>query len=437
MEKESVTVEYKREYSESIKKTIIAFANTYGGKITVGIDDLGDVIGIEDTDCLILQIASSIREGIKPDVSMFTRYEHQEIDGKNIIVITVQKGTASPYYLANKGIRPEGVFVRQGASSVPASETAILNMIKNSASDNYEDTLSFNQELSFIALKNDFDEAQLKLENAQYKSLAILGKDNFYTNLALLLSDQCEHSIKLAIFEGTNKQIFKDRQEFSGSLLTQLKECFAFIDRHNKTRAVFDGLKRIDTRDYPISAIREALLNCIVHREYALNGSTLISMFDDRMEFVTLGGLVKGISKEDMLLGVSLLRNKNLAHIFYRLKLIEAYGTGIPKIMESYKGNVEPKIEITENAFKIILYNTVFINEKHESEFDSTNKISLTAGEQRVIQLFKNNKSIQRKDIENALNISQSMALKYLSHLQKKNVIEKSRSGKMLLYTLR
>lgn len=139
------------------------------------------------------------------------------------------------------------------------------------------------------------------------------------------------------------------------------------IDRYNRTRAEFDGLKRIDIREYTITAVREALLNYIVHRDNSFSGSTLISIFDDRIEFVTIDGLVKGISKEDILLGVSILRNKNLADIFYRLKLIEAYGTGIHKIMESYNINsVSPRIEVTENAFKITLHNTMISNTTKE-----------------------------------------------------------------------
>jgi len=203
------------------------------------------------------------------------------------------------------------------------------------------------------------------------------------------------NAIRLAIFEGTSKEIFKDRYEFTGSLFKQLTEIYSYIDRYNRTRAEFDGLKRIDMREYPTTAVREALLNSIVHRDYSFSGSALISIFDDRIEFVTIGGLVKGISKDDILLGVSILRNKNMADIFYRLKLIEAYGTGVPKIMESYSGYcVSPKIEITDNAFKITLPKTIFSDEVKE------NKIYLTESEQRVVVLFAENNIIKRKDIE-------------------------------------
>ena len=127
---ESLTVEYKREYIDDIKKTIIAFANTDGGELLIGVDDDGTVLGVDDPDDVMLKVTNSARDTIKPDVTIFMRVESRTIQGKSIISVSVQKGTACPYYLGAKGIRPEGVFVRQGASTVPATESAILKMIR-------------------------------------------------------------------------------------------------------------------------------------------------------------------------------------------------------------------------------------------------------------------------------------------------------------------
>ena len=144
---EGKTTEFKREYVEDIKYTAVAFANTDGGKIYIGINDDGSVQGVNNTDTVMLRITNMIRDTIRPDVTMFTECSVEAIDGKSVVVLTVQRGTARPYYLAGKGIRPEGVYLRQGASSVPASETAILNMIKETSGDCYEDARSLNQRL--------------------------------------------------------------------------------------------------------------------------------------------------------------------------------------------------------------------------------------------------------------------------------------------------
>lgn len=430
MNQEGLNLEYKRDYVDDIKKTVVAFANTAGGKIYIGIDDNGDIVGVQNTDDIMLKVTNSIRDSIKPDITLFTTCDREIVKGKAVIVITIQKGTCCPYYISGKGIRPEGVYIRQGASSVPATESAILKMIKETSGDNYEEIRSLNQELSFEYLEKEFMDANIKIGNEQMRSLGLVGEDGLYSNLGLLLSEQCIHTIKLAVFEGKTKEIFKDRYEICGSLFKQLRECYSFIDRYNRTRSEFEGLTRIDTRDYPTTAIRESLLNAIVHRDYSFSGSTLISIFDDRIEFVTIGGLVRGISKDDMLLGVSILRNKNLANIFYRLKLIEAYGTGIPKIMESYENSlILPKIQTTDNAFKITIFNT--------ENLEESIKMFYTEGEQKVLDIFLTKETIKRVDVERALSISQPMAVKHLKSLLEKEAIAKIGNGKNVQYRLK
>lgn len=430
MEFENQTNEYKREYTDEIKKTIIAFANTLGGKIRIGINDDLSVVGVANPDEVMLQVTNMARDSIKPDIMMFLNCTTEWMEDKVVVVIEVQKGTACPYYIAGKGIRPEGVFVRQGASSVPATETAILKMIRETSGDNYEDVRSLEQNLTFDVCKSEFDLANLKLGREQMRTLKLIGVDGLYSNLGLLLSDQCVHTIKAAIFQGNTKVVFKDRYEFSGSLLKQLRDCFGFIDRYNTTRSEIKGLQRIDFRAYPEIAIREALLNALVHRDYSSSSSTLISIFDDRIEFVTVGGLLRGISLEDMKLGVSVLRNKNLADVFYRLKLIEAYGTGVIKILESYSNMaVEPLIEVTDNAFKITLYNN------HEMVAKKTIVATqLSEKEQMICDTYRGKDEFKRKDVEELLSISQPMATKHIKSLLEKDMIAKVGNGKNTTY---
>ena len=269
MEVERLNVKFKRKYTDNIKKTVIAFANSSGGTIYIGVEDNGNVLGVENSDDTILKVTNSIRDCIKPDVTLFTTCKIKVIDNKKIITVKVQKGTACPYYLFNKGIRPEGVYIRQGASSVPATESTIIKMIKEMDGNNYEDLRLLKQKLNFKSLKHEFNEANISLDKSKMKTLHIVGEDDLYTNMGLLLSEECIHTIKIAIFEGSTKGIFKDRYEFSGSLLKQLREVYAFIDRYNQTRSEFEGLKRIYNREYTISAIREAILNSLVYIDYS------------------------------------------------------------------------------------------------------------------------------------------------------------------------
>ncbi|MBR7116793.1 MAG: putative DNA binding domain-containing protein [Clostridia bacterium] len=425
---EDKNTEFKREYVEDIKKTLVAFANTDGGNLYIGIDDDGNAVEVNNIDGVMLQVSNVIRDAIKPDLAMFCDVSVETVQDKKVVKITVNRGTARPYYLAAKGIRPEGVYVRHGASSVPASESAILSMIRETAGDSNEEARSLIQELTFNEANIVFENKQIPFGEAQKRSLGLIGEDGTYTNLALLLSDQCTHTVKIAVFEGKQKTVFKDRREFCGSLLKQLNDAYQFIDQFNHTHAHTEGLYRVEKRAYPTEAIREALLNAIVHREYSFSASTLISIFDNRIEFVSIGGLARGISQSDILLGISIARNKKLADVFYRLHLIEAYGTGMPKIMEAYKEyGLEPHIEISDNAFKITLPNT--------NAAVKETKVELTENEQGVLSVLKEGIK-SRPEIQKALGFSQTTAIVTIAALLDKGLIIKVGNGNKTKYKL-
>ena len=428
---ESETLELKEIVVEDIKKEIIAFANSAGGTLYVGVADDGNIVGVENPDMVIQQISNMERDSIKPDITMFTRYAAKNVEGKQIVAVEIQRGTERPYYLAKKGLRPEGVYVRQGTSSVPATSTAIRRMIKDTDGDSFEAMRSLEQNLTFQATEKEFALRDLAFGISQMKTLGILNTDGIYTNLGLLLSEQCAHTVKAAVFEGINQSIFRDRQEFTGSLLQQMNEVYEYIDRRNQVHSTFDKLRRIDTRDYPEVAIREALLNSLVHRDYSFSASTLISVYDDRIEFTSIGGLPAGVSLDDIMLGLSVCRNPKLANVFYRLELIEAYGTGMKKIMGAYENsNKKPVIETTDNAFKIILPN---LNE------DVGSLPVADAGseaERQVLEFIKKNGSISRKETETAVNLKQTAAGRLLSKMIQKKLIVQIGQGKNTKYRL-
>lgn len=436
--------EFKREYVDDIKYAILAFANTDGGKIYIGLNDDGSVVGVDNPDKTILRIHNMIRDSIRPDVTMFVDSHVEEISQKKVIIVQVYRGTHRPYYLAGKGIRPEGVYVRHGASSAPTSETAILNMIKETSGDSYEEAISLNQQLTFKSAAKYFSKKKIRFNDAQKRTLKIIREDGTFSNLGFLLSDQCTHSIKLAVFEGSEKSIFKDRKELSGSVLDQLEQAAQYIDKFNRTRATFSGLERIDHRDYPSEAVREALINTVVHRDYSMSAPILISMFDDRLEFINLGGLVRGISFNDIMLGISAFRNPNLANVFYRLKLIEAYGTGILRIKEYYANcEIKEKIEISNNAFKVTLPNVNYLAETYKVSGiaipiikSAANQTSINKKFQAVIDMYKNTETLKRRDIESALQISQANAVNLLRAMTEGGILKKEGGGRNLHYKL-
>ncbi len=175
----------------------------------------------------------NMHDAIKPDLTMFLHYETLEEDGKKVVAVSIQRGTERPYYIAKKGLRPEGVYVRQGYSSVPATDSAIRQMIKETDGDHFEEMRSLNQELTFEAAQKEFELRDIEFGSQQMQTLKMIDKEGIYSNLGLLLSDQCVHTIKVAVFQGKDQEVFKDRREFSGSLLQQMNEVYEFIDFRN------------------------------------------------------------------------------------------------------------------------------------------------------------------------------------------------------------
>ncbi len=145
---ESFNVELKEILTSELKKEVVAFANTCDGTIYIGISDNGEIIGVENSDDIMERAGASIRNSIKPDLSMYIMLNVEQIENKNVVVIKVQRGASRPYYIAEKGLKPSGVYIRQGNSSVPASEEYIRQMIKETDGDSFEELRSLNQELT-------------------------------------------------------------------------------------------------------------------------------------------------------------------------------------------------------------------------------------------------------------------------------------------------
>jgi len=295
----------------------------------------------------------------------------------------------------------DSVFVRQGASSVPASSDQIRRMIKESDGDNYEDTRSLEQNLTFDAAKAAFQRYNVEFSEEKYRVLGMT-RNGVYTNLALLLSDQCQHTTKIAVFRDVTCTEFRGSREFGGSIFRQFEDAVSYLALCNKTASTIKGVIRTDKKDYPEEAIREALLNALVHRDYGFSGSVIINVNEEKMEFISLGGLLPGLSPEDIRIGISQPRNKNLAEVFHRLRLIESYGTGIRRIYKSYEGcSAQPVIEVTANAFKIVLPN------QNEASAAAPEK-PLSGQQQQILDYLAEHGQAAETELENLLGIKKT-----------------------------
>ncbi len=436
MQYESERIEYKSQMIEDLYREVIAFANSNGGVIYIGIDDQGNLTGIDNVDETYTRITNGIRDAIAPDVTMFVRYILQD---NKVIQIEVGEGSYKPYYLKSKGMKPNGVYVRHGASSVQASPDQIRKMIKESDGDNFEASRCMEQELTFHAAETAFKQYGVEFSVEKYRALGIT-KNDVFTNLALLLSDQCHHTIKVAVFKDEFCTEFRDSKEFGGSVFKQFEDVVNYLALCNKTVSTIKGLVRTDKQDYPNEVIREALLNALVHRDYSFSGSIIINVNDSKMEFISLGGLLPGLSTEDIRIGVSQPRNKKLAEVFHRLRLIESYGTGIRRIFKLYENcPVQPSIEATTNAFRIVLPNMNATDTANEDTPATTGKstVAITPQMKTVMDYLAKYDEMTDEDLQELLNIKNTRAYQIARQMHENELIDIIGRGASKKYKLK
>ena len=425
---ENENTEFKSALTGDIYKEVIAFANNGGGVIYIGVDDNGNETGVADVDETYTRLTNGIRDAISPDVTVFCKYSLNE---NNVIKIEISEGARKPYYLKSKGIKPSGVYVRQGASSVPASEDQIRLMIKMSDGDSFEGIRSLNQELTFASAKQAFEKYGVEFSENKYRVLGITTDSNdLYTNLGLLLSDQCKHSIKAAVFANEDNTSFLDSKEFTGSILRQLDDAYSYLMLNNRNNAEFKGLERVEHYSYPQEALREALLNALVHRDYAFSGSIIININESQIEFISLGGLLPGLSAEDIQNGISQPRNPTLAEVFHRLRLIESYGTGIRRIFTLYRDcEKKPEIIVTPNTFKLILPNRNYYST------DKSEEKALNDQQRTILQHIERNGAITEETVQKLLGVKRTRAYVILKEMRDSGLIEVQGRGQNKKYT--
>lgn len=286
-----------------------------------------------------------------------------------------------------------------------------------------------NQELTFNYATDYFAKKEVSFTDKNKFTLGIIDCDGCFTNTVLLISDQCDFTIKCAVFEGEGKLVFKTRKEFTGFILKQLEDSFEFINLANNLHADIKGLDRVETYDYPPYAVCEALLNTIIHRDYNFSGSTIINIYSNRIEFISLGGLVKGLTIQDILHGASQTRNTIIANIFYRLRLVESYGTGLQRILETYNDKKEQHtIEPLPASFIVTLPKINNVEKQNFSKDDSD--------ESKILSLFTQNKYITRKNIQTLLKCSSFPARIIINKLVSENkikIVGKRRSTKYII----
>ena len=338
-----------RTYSSSlpvdISKTVVAFANSEAGDIYIGVSQEGNIIGVQDTDAIIASIRSKLHKEIMPDVLPLIELTTLLVDRKEIIKLSIDAGFDKPYFLTSHGMTPDGVYMRDDHHSRNTTESEIREMLVHSTDLHWECRRCLNQDLTFKALDEALENAGIEKTESLYSDLKLIGSDGLYTNAALAVSDQCPHSTVIKVYELRDSSVSMISKVYKGSIINQYKEAFIFLDSQNKKR------------EYAPDAIREALLNSILHRDYSKPINNMISRYPDRLEFLSPGALPGNLTIEDLFMGASVPVNPNIMKLFITLHLADMTGFGIRKMqILSNKNNTYASFHAAEDSFLAILH---------------------------------------------------------------------------------
>lgn len=347
--KENKRLEFKEKVSNTFLKTVSAFANYDGGIIIFGIKDDGSFSPIDNLNQTCLDIENTINDNITPEVEYSLNIN--EID--KTIFLEVKSGHFKPYLYKSKA------YKRNDTSTIEVDSLEFSRLVLEGKNINFESLPSDNQKLTFSFLKNKFKQI-LNIQSFNtdvLKTLSLYSDNNGFNKAAQLLSDENNFcGIDIAKF-GDNINIIQYRKTLETSSILKLYEDSIEIFKNNYEYEEIKGSSRVQIQNIPETAFREALANAIIHRHWDINAKIRILMFNDKVEIISPGGLPSGLTKEEYLKGrISILRNPILSNVFYRLKIVEIFGTGVLRILDCYKESIrKPDFDISDNTITIIL----------------------------------------------------------------------------------
>lgn len=441
---ESKTLEFKAALSsksESYLKTVVAFANTDGGRLIFGIDDKSrQVVGVEKDDVFKIMdaIANAVSDScapkIVPDISFET------IEDKTVVLVDIAAGFNRPYMLKSGGL-DKGVYVRVGATSRPADTEQIREMMLDGSNQSWDEQICRSYALTDRAVKklcSDINRYRTEKDGQNAPKTTketligwgVLKQDKtevLPTNAFALLTDNPfgQAKIQCAVFKGESKSVFLDRKEYEGSLCRLLEDAYQYVLRNIRMGAVIEGLIRQDKFELPPAAIREMICNAICHRSYMDEGMIQVSVFDDRLEVSSPGALCRGLTLKDALKGRSKPRNKVIAEVFSRMGIIEKWGTGLQRIVDLAKqeGLKEPVFENNDSFFRVILYRGKEEAAQTTDQTVQTTDQTVQTTEQKIMNAIAEKPTITRKELAEKTGLSESGIKWQLDKLKKEQKI--------------
>jgi len=356
-EGESKVLEFKEQLpkNDSIAKTIIAFANTAGGRLIIGVNDSLKVVGIDEDSIFQTQekLSSLIYDLCHPNIipEIYTI----RVESKTILVVEIFRGNLLPYWFKPKGLQ-DGTYIRIGSSNRVADEEMIRELQRYRMHTSFDEEANMKyalEDLEIDVIYDAFSKISKICDIEKLKNLKLISSyNNKYlpSNALLITLGKLDNvQIKCARFKGTTMESFIDKKEFDGTLFDMLEKSMEFLQNHLHLSATIEGLQRTEHHEIPLPALREIILNAIIHRDYTRNSDIKIAIYDDIVEIISIGGLVNGLTIDDMGNGRSELRNKVVANLFRELGYVESWGSGIGRVQTLCK-NAKVGLEFKEQG---------------------------------------------------------------------------------------
>lgn len=338
MVSESNRIEYKQYLTDDLEKEAVAFLNYHeGGVIYIGVHKTGTPLGLDDIDGDMLRVKDRLRNNIMPSCMGLFDVAVSNIDSKDVIKITFASGTEKPYYIKRLGMSEKGTFIRVGSAAEPMPVRMIESLFAKRTRNSIGKIKSPNQNLTFEQLKIYYEGAGKPLNMHFASNLEMLTEDAQYSYVAYLLSDINGVSVKVAKYDGVDRVDLRENNEYGYcSLIKATKQVLDKISVENKTLAKITSKEREEKKLWSPVALREAVINAIVHNDYTSEVPPKFEFFEDRIEITSFGSLPQGITEKEFFEGYSVPRNKELMRVFRDLDLVEHLGSGVPRILHSY-----------------------------------------------------------------------------------------------------
>ena len=416
--RESKTLEFKENVTNTFLKTVSAFSNFGDGDIEFGVDDDGNKVGIEEPDKVCLDLENKINDSIKPRPDFKFKINRTT----NVITLSVMEGMYKPYLYKGKA------YKRNDTATVEIDQVELTRLILAGNNMSYEKLQYMGkQTLSFHLLEKKLVDILgiEKLNNDILRTLNLCMEDGRYNNAAGLLADKNDFPGTDAAKFGKDINEIMERKILSGiSVLEQYEQAVDMFRRHYQYEEI-KGTTRNKIELIPEEAFREVLANAIVHRTWDVAQNIRIAMFNDHIEVSSPGGLPYGLSKEEYMNGnISNLRNPVLGGVFFRLNLIEMFGTGIRRIKYAYRDStLKPIFEVYENSIVISLPVT-------------TMNLIMTQDETKIYNLLKDGSELSSGEMSKVLGFSRNKVVRVTGSLVNKRYIRVIGSGRGTRYSM-